>query len=1196
MRSPKSAPLFLLFLCLSVPIQARSGFTLLSPADTGLSFTNALPEQRHLTNQILLNGSGVAAGDVDGDGRCDLYFARIDGSNALYRNLGNWKFEEIAQRSGVALPNGASTGCALLDLDGDSDLDLVVNSLGQGAHIFYNNGKGEFRPHSVLNPGKGGMSLAAGDLDGDGFLDLYIANYRTQGLMDVPNARATFKRVDGRTLVETFNGRPATAPDLTNRFSISPRGAIEENGEADVIYRNVGGTNFVAMPWTGGNFLDENGQPLAREFYDWGLAAAIRDLDGDGLPDIYVCNDFQTPDRLWLNQGGGKFRLAPRETQRKTSMFSMSVDFADLDRDGFDDFFVADMLSRSHAQRMRDMTETALADLWDRPQYSLNTLFRNRGDGTFAEIARYSGIDASDWTWSSVFLDVDLDGWEDMLVSNGMERAARDLDVAARLKAMRAARPMTDAEIFQARRMFPRLATRNAAFRNRGDLTFEDSSDAWGFNLAGVSHGLALADLDGDGDLDAVLNNLNAPAALYRNESDAARVGVRLKSAGPNTHGIGARITVRGGAVPLQTQTMIAGARYLSSDEPLRAFAAGASASVTVEVVWPSGRRSEAQAKPGETITMQEPMSDAPIPRARPPALAAMFEDVSARLAFEHKEDDFDDYARQALLPRKLSAPGPAAAWCDLDGDGWDDLALGASRGGSLAVFRNLRNGSFQPVEAAVLKSPAQREIGALLGWRGAPGRGFLLAGLCNYEDGLASGAAVRQIDVIGNTGADIAPGAESSAGAIALGDIDHDGDLDVFIAGRCIPGKYPLAASSRLFRNNGSRLEFDTANERVLEGIGLVSSAVFSDIDNDKDLDLVLACEWGPVRILRNDKGAFEDATSELGLASLQGWWNGLAVADFDGDGRMDIAAGNWGLNTSPKPTAEHPLRIYHGDLDGDGAYDVIEAHYDAETKGCVPARHWPAVSKSLDFVRESFPSNAAYSTATIEMLLGARLEKAKVAEANTLASTVLLNRGTRFESHPLPAEAQLTPAIGLCAADFDGDGNDDLALSQNFFPLQPEVPRQDAGRGLLLRGDGKGGFAAVSGQESGIRVYGEQRAIAAADFDADGRVDLLIAQNGGPAKLFRNLLAKPGVRVMLAGSSANPEAIGASLRFRSEGRVGPRREIQSSSGWLSQNSRVQLFPATGAGQVEIRWPDGLQETVDIPAGVKQVRLKRDN
>ncbi len=704
------------FQALSVPAGGHAGFSLLTAAETGISFSNLVPAEMHLTNHVFLDGSGVAAGDVDGDGKCDLYFCAGNGSNRLYRNLGNFRFEDITDKAGVACAGLRSTGAVFVDLDGDGSLDLVVNTTGNGTLIFMNDGKGHFRPSpTVLNPGRGGKSLAVADIDGDGYLDLYVVNNRVSSLLDVPNARVTFKKVNGKQVVATFNGRPTTDPDLLDRFTIGPGGDFQENGEPDVLYRNQWGTNFVAVPFTNGAFLDEDGKPLASPPLDWGLSAMFRDVNGDGLPDLYVCNDFQSPDRFWINQGGGRFKLLPRTAQRKSSMSSMAVDFADVNRDGFDDFLVLDMMSRAHADRMCFLSMLSEQSVpagmsTDRPQYELNTLFLNRGDTTFAEIAQLSGLEAAEWAWSCSFLDVDLDGWEDLLVANGIERTGRDLDVIADLKQLRRGRQMSDSEVFAARRRFPKQANGNLAFRNRGDLTFEEVSKAWGFDYKGTTPTMAMADLDNDGDVDLILNPLNGPALVYRNETSAPRLAVRLKGIPPNSHGIGARIGVFGGPVPVQTQEMICGGRYLSGDDTARTFATGTATNLEIEVAWRSGRRSiitnvvpnrlyeidEAAAEvmpPGEALKSfgRAVTGGKPAEKVSP-----LFQDVSDRLQHVHRDTPFPDFARQPLMPNKLSQLGPGVAWIDIDEDGNDDLVIGGGRGGQMGVYMEPRLAGFQ--------------------------------------------------------------------------------------------------------------------------------------------------------------------------------------------------------------------------------------------------------------------------------------------------------------------------------------------------------------------------------------------------------------------------------------------------------------------------------------------------------------------
>ena len=1171
------------------------GFSLLAPPQTGLVFSNLLSEQRHLTNQILLNGSGVAAGDVDADGLTDLYFCGLDAANALYKNLGNWKFQDITASAGVACADLLATAAALVDLDGDVDLDLIVNSVGQGTHLFFNDGRGHFNKSAqVLNEHRGGMSLAFGDLDGDGFLDLYAANYRTLGLMDIPNARATFKTINGNSFVETFNGRPTTAPDLTNRFSVGSRGGIEEHGEPDLIARNMGGTNFTAFPPA--SFSDETGRALASELFDWGLAVAIRDVNGDLLPDLYVCNDFQTADRLWINQGAGKFRLAPPLTQRKTSMFSMSVDFADINRDGYDDFMLADMLSRSHVQRMRDMADAPapqiIGEIENRPQYSLNTLFLNRGDQSYAEIAQLSRIQASDWSWSCIFLDVDLDGWEDILVSNGMERAARDLDISERMKAMRATRRLSDADIFRARKAFPRLATANLAFRNKRDLTFEEAGSNWNFNLPGVSHGMALADLDNDGDLDVVINNLNAPAAIYRNESSAARVAVRLKGTPPNTRGIGAKIRVIADGLPIQSQEMIAGSRYLSSDDPVRSFAAGQSASMKIEVRWRDGKVTQLSGLPPNHIyEIDQTLATAPphVPATNGPTL---FADVSALLSHTVSEEPFDDFARQPLLPRKLGQAGPASAWADLNNDGWEDLIIGGARHGTLAVFQNNQQGGFDRVKSNLFAPPLKRDLSSLAAARLGLGSPVLLAALSNYEDGLGYGPAVQGYLAGSAANIEVASAWDSAAGPMALADVDRDGDLDLFIGGTVIPGRYPAPASSRMLLNENGKFTPDKTNERLLTSFGLVNGAVFADIDSDLDLDLLLACEWSPVRLLLNEKGAFTDATERFGLSKMKGLWNGIAAGDFDEDGRIDFVASNWGRNSKYEEARAQPAKLFFADFDDDGTFDLIESHFDAELAKYVPDRQRTVLGASLPFVNDRFRSHAAFSKAGVNDLLGEQLPRASVVEADWFESTLFLNRGDHFEARPLPIEAQFAPIFGICVADFDNDSHEDVVLAQNFFAVSAETPRYDAGRSLLLRGNGQGAFQSVPGQESGLLVYGEQRSVSTSDFDHDGRADLVLTQNGASVKLYRNKSAPAGLRIILEGARVNPDAIGASFRLTSGETRGARRLLTAGSGYAAQNAAAQVIAKPhGPAILEITWPDGAQSKFEVAPGKLEVR-----
>ncbi len=580
---------------LTVPVQGRTGFTRLAPQETGILFTNLLDDARSATNRNLLSGSGVAAGDVDGDGLADLYFCALDNHNVLFRNLGGMRFRAV-EAPEIACEGWDASGAVFADVDGDADLDLLVNSLGQGTHLFLNDGKGRFSKaaNSGLVTHTGSTSMALADIDGDGDLDLYVTNFRPTTIRDHPKANYSIEFVGQKPVVAKLDGRPTTAPDLTNRFVVAPSGAVLEFGEADALYENDGSGHFTQVSFTAGRFLDENGKPLQTPPFDWGLAAQFHDFTGDGAPDIYVCNDYWTPDRIWLNDGKGRFRAAPWNVFRTISRSSMGVDFADIDRDGDADCIIVDMLARSHTDRQKQVGELpmfafppGLSEV--AVQVSQNTLQVNRGDATFAQAGELAGLEGSEWSWGPIFMDVDLDGWEDLLVSNGHRRDFQDADAVAQIHQAIATRRIAFSEPQKIMDLFPRQHVAKGAFRNNRDLTFSDVASEWGLSEPDISHGFCLADLDNDGDLDLVMNNLGTAAAIYRNESTAPRIAVRLEGAGKNRAGVGAKITVRSGALS-QTQEMIAGGRYLSGDAMERVFATPTREPVSLEIKWRNGR------------------------------------------------------------------------------------------------------------------------------------------------------------------------------------------------------------------------------------------------------------------------------------------------------------------------------------------------------------------------------------------------------------------------------------------------------------------------------------------------------------------------------------------------------------------------------------------------------------------------------
>ncbi|HLB54062.1 MAG TPA: FG-GAP-like repeat-containing protein [Gemmatimonadales bacterium] len=1195
---------------LAAPGRGQPGFTQLAPGSTGIGFANSVSDSALLRNQLLADGGGVAIGDVNGDGRPDLYLCRTEGPNALYLNEGGWKFHDVAPEAGVALPDRASTSAVLADVNGDGSLDLLVSALGGPNALFLNDGQGRFAEDTTY-PGRasraGSTTMTLGDVEGDGGLDLYVANYKAYTTNDVysPQQRA-FDQVVKRTGPKRFE----VVEPYRRDYKVVMRDDLQsvvlvQRADPDWFYRNDGKGHFTPEPIAHNpRFLDEDGKPLAEEPERFALAARFYDVNGDRAPELYVANDFEDPDLFWINDGQGHFRLAPRLAQRTTSNAAMAVDFGDLNRDGQVDFFEVDMLSRASRElRTQIPTHTALPKqpgvIEDRPQLQRNTLFLNRGDGTFAQIAELGGVAASGWTWSTMFLDVDLDGYEDLLVSTGNQWDFMDADTQDKFR-----NRLTDLDWREQRMTHPRLAVPNYAFRNRGDLTFEDVSDRWHWSAGpDISHGMAAGDLDGDGDLDVVVNRLGAPALVLRNDATAARIAVRLLGQAPNTEGIGAKVAVRGGPVPVQEREMTAGGLYLSSSEPVLAFAAGNTDSLELEVIWRDGSRSSiANAKPNRLYEIDQRAATPTSPTSPTPPTSPLFQDLSDRLGHQHTEVFYDDFARQLLLPNSFAQLGPGVSWLDLDGDGSDELLVGSGKTGTAGAFR-FAGGRFAPVSLGL--PPATGDQTTILSVPDGKGGSILLIGQSSYEaESLAASVALASVlavplDARGRRAGPITaaiPGDTASIGPLALADYDHNGSLDLFVGGRIFPGAYPLSPSSRLYRNDGTgQFALDSANSAVLNQVGMVTAGLWSDLNQDGWPDLVVAVEWGPVKVFWNNQGRFTPAPG-LGFDRYYSRWLGLGSGDWDADGRPDLVVTSWGRNVQAQADSARPLYLYFGNFGASFALDLLLAQEDPRLGGVAPLAGFARLSRAVPEIAQRLRTFHRYADATVPQVLGPAAAQALRFGANSFDHMVWLNRGDHFEPRPLPLEAQLAPASAPVIADFDGDGIEDLALSQNFYPTDLGTPRYDAGRALLLRGDGKGGFLPVAGPQSGLLVYGDQRGAAASDYDGDGRVDLVITQNGAATRVFRNQGAAPGLRVRLLGPPGNPRAIGATLRIKYGEQWGPAREVQAGSGYWSVNGAVQVLGlAATPTALRVRWPEGRESEVPVSEGAREITVALD-
>jgi len=1176
------------------------GFELHPGREVNVPFENRLTDAEIDSNQHYMNGSGVAAGDVTGNGWPDLYFARLNGPNRLYENQGGFRFRNVTDSAGVAHADRYSTAATFADLDGDGDLDLLVGTMHEGVTGYLNDGDGHFTPWSQppLEPGTGNTTLALADVDGDGDLDLYVTNYKERSAEDIYTRTEIATKNILRRSQSDGRSQITIRPPYDEHFSIVGTGDVRgpaETGEVDALYLNDGEGHFRAVENLESRFRDSNGRPLGLE-RDWGLNASFQDVNQDGRPDLYVNNDFWTPDRVWINQGEGVFRALDSLAMRSQSFSSMTVDFSDVNRDGALDLFVTEMLSPEHSHRLRQYTPQGPAsttDITSRPQYNRNSLYLNRGDDTYAEISYSAGVEATGWSWATRFLDVDLDGYEDLLVNTGFPHDVQDMDSRREMGRRMQRRP--DERFITE---YPPLSLPNVAFRNDGDRTFSRTSADWGFSTqADVSHGLATADFDRDGDLDLAVNRLNDEAVLYENEATAARIAVQLSGVPPNTQGIGATITLAGGpgAGAPQRREVTAGGDYLSSSAPTVMFAAAPDSALhTLTVTWPEGtERVIDSVRAGRLYDVEHPSRPsgltpdstdvAPGPETESP----IFEEASDRLGHTHHENAFDDFRLQSLLPLRLSRLGPGTSWIDYNRDGDEDLFVASGDGGRMGVYENDGTGAFSERTLGPMSDTAAVDQTTVLGWPTEAGV-HVVVGTSNYESRQAKRPSARHY--LWSNGRVVSseplPGDWSATGPMAAADYDGDGDLDLFVGGRVIRAQYPWDASSRLFENRDGEFVLDESNADLLSGIGLVTGAVFTDYDGDGDADLLLSRAWGSLTLFRNDDGTFRDVTETVGLDRYTGWWNGVATGDVTGNGRPDVVATNWGTNSPYQLDSGQPLRMYYADFNRDRRGEIIEAYYDADAGGYVPRRKRGAFDSTPVPLSAQAETYRQFATSTIPQLLNVgENRRPSVKSINTLKHTLFRNEGDTLVAQPLPPETQYTAAFHAEVADYDADGREDLFLSQNLFSVRPKLPRLDGGRGLWLDGDGTGHFEPVPGHVSGVRAYGEQRGAALADVNDDGRVDLVLSQNDAPTKLYLNRSDRAGLRIRLEGPPSNRAGFGSSVRLLYEdGSTGPRREVQAGGGYWSQGSAEQILGRSGrVAGIEVRWPTGRVDTMAV-------------
>jgi hypothetical protein len=1061
-------------------------FQSILPQQSGVTFVNGLVLDHPLA-RLYFSGfacGGVVMADFNGDTRNDLFFTGGPGDNGLFLQTEKpLKFTDASATSGITGANLWSGGAVAVDIDDDGDNDLLVCNYDAPPNLFINDGAAKFTDRAA----------ECGITHADAYLMPIVCDYDRDGDLDIYLVANQLYLKGGRPAEPPYqdgpDGIPHVKAEFTRYFRIigKPGGAytMDTSGRPDLLLRND--STGAGLP----KFTDATSAAgLSKPGF--GLSATWWDFNNDGWPDLHVGNDFSDPDLLYLNRGDGTFTDIAAAALPHSAWFSMGADTADVDGDGLDDLFCADMAFTTHYKQKVGMGQMgahqAILEAIQPLQVMRNHLFINTGSGPFREAGQMAGISKTDWTWAVKFADLDLDGAHDLFVANGAIRSFNHSDFN-----------VTDAQrVGQTKwdlwKNTPSRPEANLAFRNLGDLQFEETGNAWGLDDTGVSHGLACGDLDGDGDPDIVVTNIDKTVSIFRNDSDGSLITIRLEGGG-----VGAKIEIEVNGKKQQT-SIRPSSGYLTTSPAEVTFGLGEAKAVDrLHITWPNARtQSFENLASGQCYFIRQNPSNPPAP---PEPVSPPLFDPPARVAsVTHSEAIYDDFSKQPLLPHKLSQQGAATAWADIDGDGDLDLFHGGASGSPGTLFRNEGAGKLTPISCPALDLAAQSEDAAAAFFDAdANGTLDLYVASGSYENDPNDPALQDRLylnDGKGNFSAtDGLPDLRDVGSCVRPSDYDGDGDIDLFIGSRVLPGEYPLPATSRLLKNEtpkGGAVRFVEV-EHPFKNIGLVTDAVWADVDGDKRDDLMVTLEWGAVQLFKN-------TTSDLKPVSAPGWWTRIAANDIDNDGDIDFAVGNFGLNTKYHASKEHPALLFYGDLIGDGNRNIIEAEYENDT--LFPVRGKSCSTAAMPTLKGKFQTFHDFAGSTLEQIYpGDRIKAANRFECHTLESGFLINDGTgNFNFRPLPRIAQIAPIQGFAFADFDHDGQTDLAIAQNFYNPQFETGPYAGGTGLLLKGDGKGNFTPLHTRDSGILLRGDPRGLHAIDLDNDGALDLICPLNNGP------------------------------------------------------------------------------------------------